>query len=270
MPKSARSERATGDDPWSEGCWQSIAEHADGVCAELATILHELPVEISRNALNVAARWHDWGKAHASFQAKLKPSALEASAAKRILDASGGFVAKAPASGWRSPDVNMAVSNGDDDGDLPRRYFRHELASALGMLQIDSKFVPDEFRDLVVYLVAAHHGKVRLSIRSLPGECAPPATNGDARRFARGVWEGDALPAANLGGGIQTPAVAGLNLEPMELGYSESGAPSWATRMLALRDEFGLFRLAFKESVLRAADWRASAKAESQGGPSYV
>jgi CRISPR-associated endonuclease/helicase Cas3 len=120
-----------------------------------------------------------------------------------------------------------------------------------------------EARDLVAYLVAAHHGKVRLSIRSMPGEYTPS----DSGRFARGVWDGDELPATDLGGGIVAPGVA-LSLEPMELGLCEqplfAGQPSWTERMLVLRDKLGPFRLAYLEAILRAADARASRSPNQQ------
>jgi CRISPR-associated endonuclease/helicase Cas3 len=127
-----------------------------------------------------------------------------------------------------------------------RPRFRHELASALALLQTGRP-------DLVVYLAAAHHGKVRVSIRALPDEQKPPTAN---IRFARGIWDGNELPATELDG-IVTPPVT-LDLEPMLLGLSASGAPSWIERMLALRDELGPFRLAYLEALIVAEDWRAS------------
>jgi CRISPR-associated endonuclease/helicase Cas3 len=130
-----------------------------------------------------------------------------------------------------------------------RKHFRHELATALAMLQAG-------LSPLATYLAAAHHGKVRLSIRSLPHEKHPPEPR---VRFARGVWDLDALPETDLGGWVNAPAVD-LSLEPMELGIGSNGQPSWAERVLRLRDDpqLGIFRMGFLEAILRAADWRAS------------
>jgi CRISPR-associated endonuclease/helicase Cas3 len=143
-----------------------------------------------------------------------------------------------------------------------RSLFRHELASALAVLHPEVSAVPENCRDLVAWLIAAHHGKIRLSIRSLPGE-TPPADLG--RRFARGVWDGDPIESVFLGAGVTSPAL-NLPLEPMEIGLCQEppfeGQPSWSERMLKLRDapEIGPLRLAFWETLLRAADERASAK----------
>ena len=85
------------------------------------------------------------------------------------------------------------------------------------------------------------------------------------KRFGRGVWDGDSLPEVFLGDDITSPAVT-LSLEPMELGLCAEkpfeNQPSWAERMLALRDhpDLGPLRLAYWETLLRAADERASAK----------
>lgn len=237
-------------DPASAGNWQSIAQHTDDVCGELHAILEETGVVCA--ALPIAARWHDLGKAHEAFQSKIKLD--------RRLSADGKAhtpIAKAPDGAWK----HHREKDAEGETLKRRRHFRHELASALAVLQPGVGNIPEELRDLVVWLIAAHHGKVRLSIRSMPDEDVPPGE----KRFARGVWDGDLLAEVSLGDSIISPSLT-LSLEPMELGLCTQkpfeNYPSWAERMLALRDaaEFGPLRLAYWETFLRAADERASAK----------
>ena len=169
-----------------------------------------------------AAHAHDLGKAHEVFQATMRD----------------GYTGAEPGPWAKS---GSRASHG-------RRGFRHELASALAWLVRGE----DAERDLIAYLLAAHHGKVRLSIRAMPDEKAPA----DARRYARGVWDDDELPEVDLGEGLVVPATK-LSLLPMETGRHE-GEPSWTERALALRERFGPFQLAYLEALVRAADVRAS------------
>lgn len=110
--------------------------------------------------------------------------------------------------------------------------------------------------DLVGYLIAAHHGKVRMGLRALPNERTPP----DGRLFARGVWDGDELPPMQVDGREVPPTTLGLDL--MQLGWGSMG-PSWVERTQQLLREHGPFRMAWLESMVRIADWRASAEEDS-------
>ena len=122
--------------------------------------------------------------------------------------------------------------------------------------------VDGEGRDLIAYLIAAHHGKVRLGIRALPGE-REPVDPRDDRRFARGIWEGDALPAVDVGGKEMLPATA-LSLAVMELGEGAHG-DRWTARTQRLVAEHGPFGLAWLEVLVRIADWRASGSEQEAG-----
>jgi predicted nucleotidyltransferase len=108
--------------------------------------------------------------------------------------------------------------------------------------------------DLAAYLIAAHHGKVRVVLRALPNETEPP----DGRLYARGVWDGDELPSLAVNG-MQVPALR-LRLDLMQIGEGEMG-PSWSARTAGLLERWGPFRLAWLETMVRLADWRASAAA---------
>ena len=222
------------DEPLSfQSYAQTLAAHSRETRTALETILNALAlsdVEKFRDELLMAAQHHDWGKAHKIFQQTL----YGAESANEEFD----------------PLLAKSKSNRKHK----RKKFRHELASALALLQEGAS-------GLTVYLAACHHGKVRLSIRALPDESQPKTDEGEHldARFARGIWQGDELPATDLGDGLIKKSVK-LDLEPMLLGASESGAKSWLEQMIALRDDesLGVFRLAYLESLIRAADVRAS------------
>lgn len=153
----------------------------------------------------------------------------------------------------------LLAKSGKKSGSRPldwpewRKHYRHELASALAWLVHHDG---TDQADLIAYIIAAHHGKVRLSIRSLPEE-KPPQEH-SAELMARGIVNGDKLPALTLGD-LTIPQTT-LCLGLMQMGTDDQGRPSWLARMIALRDEMGPFTLAFVETLLRSADMRASAK----------
>ncbi len=211
--------------------WVTVEQHladaheaARTICAQLALAPH------LSDPVMAAAALHDVGKAHPAFQAMLVATAPPAER-----DALGdGLWAKSVYRGGRHL----------------RRHFRHELASALSIRGVA---IEDVDHALVRYLVAAHHGRVRLSIRPAPEEMLPPDAPSGAR-FALGVVEGDIVP------GIVTPlgAVpeATLALNEMELGGG--GETSWTTAAIGLLDAHGPFKLAALEALVRIADWEVS------------
>lgn len=304
--------------------WLTVEEHTRDVCRTLEEMLPSSGLTASEaKVLRLAARLHDWGKAHPAFQAKLKPEMLADADVQRRL--AGQPAGKAP--GGKSPttrQVDEARNAWRKDRLKPREAetedhrrpgFRHELASALAILEAVRSRRPghptfawpdgldaadfravstpvsdsvgtvpdhplieelaalsDDELDLLVYVAAAHHGKVRLSLRSSPDDDRPdvPDPCPGGKRQARGVRDADRLPvcrlpAADLNGtGIDTPAVT-LSLDLMELGLSPRYGASWRERMQLLLERLGPFRLGYLEALLRAADCRASAEEDRSG-----
>jgi CRISPR-associated endonuclease/helicase Cas3 len=188
-----------------------VVEEADALLARIGIPAH------CAQTIRRAAQKHDWGKAHEIFQETMRQCS--------------------------SDNALLAKAKGHSRHRLP--HFRHELASALAMLQTGDS-------DLAAYLAAAHHGKIRMSIRSMPGE-----KDEQGRKRARGITGGDRLNAiAELAPGLSVPEVA-LSLDLMEFG-AEGG--SWTARVLRLLEELGPFRLAYLEMLLRSADAIASAE----------
>jgi len=235
-PESCPEEAFGADREASQGTWITLADHtARVVSVSLADRLGLAQAE--REALIKGAQWHDVGKAHPAFQHALRSTAHGDSAPPPH-----ELLAKSPGTGR----LRYGVPSAEGEGTEPREYFRHELASLLAWLR------HGEDDDLVAYLIAAHHGKIRLSIRALPDE--RPAPGG--RRFARGVWDGDVLPPVQ-GAGLDVPQTE-LQLGVMELGLGSNG-PSWTERTATILRDQGPFRLAWLEALLRLADQRASA-----------
>jgi len=245
----ARLDLGTADDPSSAlGRWVSLREHLAHAREEAVALARMLEGHdqsgLWQEAIVEAAALHDIGKAHEVFQEALPTH----------LGTSGSAPVERPAG-------LMAKSGSRTRLRYRRPFFRHELAGALALLDntvlLDTMSDP-RFADLVVYLVAAHHGRVRLGFRSMPNEGQPAPSTAQGPRQALGVVDGDILPP------VETPIgmlpQSRLTLDAMALGLDTRGRPSWSERMLRLRDDPGVgpFRLGFAEALVRLADWRAS------------
>ncbi|MGH3853664.1 MAG: type I-G CRISPR-associated helicase/endonuclease Cas3g [Pseudonocardiaceae bacterium] len=234
VPSPAQMPDAVDTDPHSvvpNGRWVPLHEHLADVERECRALLDTLAPELTpaqREAIALAGRYHDLGKAHPTFVASLADADGSA-------PADGGPWAKSP-------------------GRTPLRHnpphFRHELVSALMLLDDTTGLLGgvDE-PDLVIYLALAHHGKVRLTVRAHPDE---------QLNTVLGVVHESTTVDTTL------PVIGMLAGRPVSLKAIRFGRGSLTSRALRLRDreDLGPFRLAFCEAVVRSADWRASASYE--------
>jgi CRISPR-associated endonuclease/helicase Cas3 len=296
--------------------YQSIGEHGSEVAVGVTMILGNLVSEPRLTELmDLAARLHDYGKCHPVFRGNISVTRDDWSDRDDI--------AKAPQNAWRHPRdhrFNWPERSGIERFKHvnygQRIGFRHELASALGLIELlyrakHPAVIPDEslaFVDreiepldeglatrlrllgesevnLLLYLIATHHGKVRGRLQMteqdqdyvisshrlaqyVPHEetnvalvAQPGALVSADAMPVRGVRTGDQLSAVmfTLGDGTQivVPPVT-LCTDLAAIGWSSRYGRSWTDRMTELQQEQGPFRLAMLETVLRAADIRVS------------
>ncbi len=220
------------------GKYIGLVEHSQDVEAQVKELCSKLVnYYLPVNILTRSGRWHDLGKGHPVFRKMLTKNQPE-EITRQI---------------WAKSDGKNRVKS-------ERPGFRHELVSALVALEQGEDF-------LLTYLVAAHHGKIRMSIQANPNEKKPSE---DYKRYARGVWDGDELKLpGDTWRFYKTGDFQGkdeiedfsqeLSLVCMEMGDNEHGE-SWTAQAINLLEEYGPFKLAFLETIIRIADWRASAK----------
>lgn len=271
--------------------WKTIGTHGGEVAEVARALAEEVGLGAAeRRVLELAGRWHDVGKSHEAFQGSIRGAGRPG---RRDL-------AKAPEGAWLKP--WGAYRYGDDSETRPS--LRHELASALALFAVLEEYAPrheallgpwvealeqmgmsvregvetrgggraiqeilglsaEEF-DLAAYLVASHHGKVRMALHAAPKD--QEYRDGDGRGLpVRGVREGDELPEIWLGDGWgQVPGLR-LTLEPAAMGLSGRTGASWQERCMGLLKRYGPGALGYLEALLRAADVRASRMKTADG-----
>lgn len=221
---------AMATDPHTTGRpWQTLADHLAETERAARAVVSALNPNLGddiREAIALAARYHDIGKAHETFVASLS---------------------RAHPDGLPDKSVVWAKSPGTAPLRHDPKYFRHELVSALLLLDDDAGLLAGVVEaDLVAYLALAHHGKARVSVRAREDE--PDKTVLGVRDGSRTV-------------DTQLPNGEVLGARTVSLDAVQLGPGSLADRALRLRDraDLGPFRVALCEALVRAADWQASA-----------
>lgn len=264
--------------------WKTIACHTKEVAEHARAIARELDLPANlQDLLELAALWHDWGKSHPAFQGAIRGENRP----------DRNDLAKGPEKAWRRPPAMYRYM----DNSETRPAFRHELASALGLFALLDIYAPkhdallgpwvdvlakmkqplpereppplapplierllkcqaEEF-DLVAYLVASHHGKVRVGLHAGPKDQEYRDCDGRGLPI-RGIREGDRLPSVELVPGEPPIPEVTLTLSPAAVGLSCRTGISWRERCIGLTERHGPAALAFLEAILRAADVRAS------------
>ena len=238
---AADVEDAFAADPASivpERDWQSLDQHSGEVREQAKALLGALRADLPRDAgpsAVIAGYLHDVGKSHPTWQDALCELAVPE---EKDRIAQGRPWAKS------CRDGSLRFAGGVA--------FRHELASLLlidGPLRPLLAQAPDQ--DLARYLVLAHHGKLRVQVRD-PGDLAVLPDGEASARKILGLEHGSESDIPAMLGELATRLT--IDLGQFELG----GERSWTRTVLGLRDRYGPFVLAYLETVVRIADWRAS------------
>lgn len=174
-----------------------LADHVQDVEKRLTEILDELTLGKRLNVcLKLAAKYHDQGKSRAVFQTML---------------------------GNRSSSGELWAKSGRAGSTWIKEIYRHEFGSLSDLPSAADLEITEDERDLVLHLIAAHHGRAR--------PCFP-------RHEVFDPCETDEA--------------------------SEAVALSVTQRFGRLQQRYGHWGLAYLESLLRAADWWASANSYSE------
>ncbi|MCW2931751.1 MAG: CRISPR-associated endonuclease/helicase Cas3 [Actinomycetia bacterium] len=237
--------------------WQTLNSHSEETRDQAAALVRALRAAIPAAAAASAvlgAYLHDVGKGHPTWQDALCSLAPEP-------DAAAVQAGRPWAKSGHGASGRLEFADGVS--------FLHELAS---LLIIDSPLrgllaaAPDA--DLCRYLVLAHHGRLRMRVAEQPDDAEPEAAAGPeaaavpppGARVMFGLEQGTVSVMPPLLG--QDESELTVDLTQFGSGGDDS---AWHQTAAGLLDRYGPFRLAYLETVVRIADWRASGHRELPG-----
>ena len=252
--------------------WRSIAAHTTEVASELTGLLGHLLAtnenQQEHGALLKAVPWHDVGKNHPDWQKAVFDALEKAGIAGKdeYLPFAKFSLSDSPL--LRNEDGSFRVSGQDLKREVKRlrRFFRpriaHEVASALAFRQAEQNRigVARPISSLLAeYVIMSHHGRVRKVLRDEIPRFPDDAKDNDT---VRGVSNGSAIPLVAIDG--KNLGSESLSTDCRRMGRDANGHESYTRGILRLLDHYGPFRLAFFETVFRAADIRGSITASRE------
>ncbi len=211
LPVQARGKNQ--NELWGKTKLVTLTDHSIDAHDELNKItvnLSHLDLDGYWPIVAECARWHDLGKAHSQFQNAIDDN-------KQI---------------WAKAESMRRYQ---------RRGFRHELASAVGALVNGKSF-------LFAYLVAAHHGKIRVKLNNfdwLQDEYWLKKEQG-----LHGLVQQDKVPNCSLGKNVSDQ----IDEFKIDLAYLDN----WEANVKKEISNLGVFKLSYLETLVRIADRRAS------------
>ncbi|MCI0536979.1 MAG: DEAD/DEAH box helicase [Verrucomicrobiales bacterium] len=252
--------------------WRSIETHTAEVASELTGLLGHL-LATSENqqeheALLNAVPWHDVGKNHPDWQKAVLDALEKAGIAGKDEHLPFAKFSLSDSLLLRNQDGSFHLSGQDLKREVKRlrRFFRpgiaHEVASALAFRQAEQNRIGVNrpiFSLLAEYVIMSHHGRVRKVLRDEIPRFPDDAKDNDT---VRGVRHASAIPFVAIDG--KNLGSESLSTDCRRMGRDANGHESYTRDILRLLDHYGPFRLAFFETVFRAADIRASITASRE------
>lgn len=221
-----------GDDERSQTMREqpiSLTDHTQHVRAETLRTVGALPLAELEQAYRQAADWHDLGKADERFQAMLRRT--DRTDAWLLTGLNTALLAKSDG----LPQTPQQFKQARERAGLPEG-FRHEMLSVQIVEHTTLKDQAIDQLDLILHLIASHHGYARPFAPVVIDEEYPEVTVNDVTLSSE---RRQACPPHRIDSGI-------------------------AERFWELTRCYGWWGLAYLETVLRLADQQASAD-EDQG-----
>jgi len=220
-----------GEDDRSRTTWRDpirLDHHTRHVREEVARTADALPLDDLTEVYEMTANLHDLGKADERFQAMLRRT--DRTDAWLLTGMKSALLAKSDG----MPQTPQQRKQGRERAGLPEG-FRHEMLSV--ELVSYGQLIPSnhKHRDLILHLIAAHHGYARPFAPVVPDKEPPDVTVDTVMKTLMLTGSDRVLfPSHRVDSGI-------------------------AVRYWTLTRKYGWWGLAFLEAILRLADQQASA-----------